>query len=505
MLDRHGQIGRASPISGLAREAAQYWPLAGAMIFTRLGLATMDIVDGVMLAQKSGRQLVFYGLADAMAGRVLDVGLALMMAGLALAAQANEGSRDDQRQVGRIWQQALLLALLVGLASAALGLMGPLWPAALGQNDTLVKGSGSVLTILSLGILPGLLAMATAGLLQAVGRPGVVVAALLLANALKVVFNLTLIDAVSDGPAQAAAGVAWATVLVRWTLAVTLLAVAWWLPQQSRFGLRLAFRGRDWHASAEQRSAGWAAAGRAAVLALPPLVLVLMAGWRGERLLTVMVTIMLMLLPCLAVGRGLADAAGQRVTAVLDYAKKRPGSVSRCGERCTLLALAVLVLVVALYGLALPTLVQGLGLDVLVTRDVVQLVPLALTVVLAQSLALLSAESLRSLGEQQRPFVLQATIGMVCLPLAWVLGFELNGGVAGLLAAHGVAAALQAFVLGRQYRSAATALDDAAASAIQARANAIAHGYADTVLMRPISNEQAGRGRPTGAPRARAR
>ena len=489
MLDRHGQIAGPSPLSGLAREAALFWPLAGGMIFSRLGLAAMDIVDGVMLAHHDSRQLAFFGLADAITSRLLDIGLALMLAGLALATQAAAGDRDEQRQAGRIWQQALLLALVVGLIGAALGAAGPGVLALLGQGAPLAQGGGSVLTILSLGILPGLVVMATAGLLQAIGRPGVVLLAVLVANVQNLLFNLMLIDGVPGGPPLGAMGVAGSTVLVRWIMAIALLAVAWWLPQQARFGLRLPFTGRDWHVSAEQRAMGRAAAGRAAALALLPLGLVLMAGWRGERALAAITTLGVLLMPCMAVGRGLADAAGQRVTTVLEYAKKRPGSVSRCGERGTLLALALLLLVVGLYGLALPTLVPLLGLDVSLTGQVVQWVPLGLTVVLAESLACQSAASLLSLGQQRRPFVTNALVNVAGLPLAWVLAFGLNGGVAGLLGAQGVASALRAFALGRQYRRVAQGLDHASATALQVRAKAIAHGYADTVMVWPASSE----------------
>ena len=498
MLDRHGQFAGPGALMGLAREAGMFWPLAGALIFSRLGLALMDMVDGVMLAHHSSRQLAFYGLADALASRVLDVGLALMLAGLALARQASDADPDEQHQVGRIWQQALLLASLLGLAGMVLGAVAPGLLALLGQPALLAQGGGSVLTILSLGILPGLLAMATAGLLQAIGRPGVVVLAVLVANVQNLLLNLMLIDGVSGGPPLGASGVAWSTVLVRWTLAIALLAVAWWLPQQSRFGLRLVFKGRDWHASADQRAVGWTAAGRAAALAPLPLGLVLMAGGRGEQALAVFTALGLVMLPGMAMGWGLADAAGQRVTAVLEFARKRPGSVSRCGERCTLLALALLLLVMVLYGLALPTLVPLVGLDISITRQVVQLVPLGLTVVLAESLACQAAASLRSLGEQRRPFAAQALISIVALPLAGVLAFGLNGGVAGLLAAQGVAAALRAFVLGRQYRHAAHQVDNESAHAQYARAQAIAHGYADTVMMWPADKDG-------GEPRTTAR
>ena len=482
MLDRHGQINGPSTLGGLAREAVFFGPLAGRQIVSCLGLAALGLVDGVMLAQHSAGQLAVHGLADAMAGRGLDIGLTVVMASMTLAPVAATAKRgDDQRELGRLWHQALLLALLLGVAGIVLGALAPLLLALFDVPASLADAAEPVIATLSMGLLPALLAVACAGLLQATGRAGVVLLALLGGNVLNLALNLQLID----GPSGAAAGVAIATTVVRWVVALGLLATCWCLPEQARYGLRSHFGSRQWQAGARQRKLGQRLASQAAARALLPAGLVVMASWQTALTLASLTALGLVMVPCLAVSSGLAATARQRVAQVLEDARRRPGSVTRCGERCTALACLIALLFFAAYSASASTLVKAVLPDPVVMAQVLPLLPLALTVAALDGLALLGAALLQGLGEHRRVARLQWLCALPALALAWLLGAEMGGGIAGLLGAMGLAAAAQALAFGRLYRGSAHLLDASAAQAMTAHASAIAHGFADTVMLWP--------------------
>ena len=488
MLDRHGQINGPSTLGGLAREAAHFGPLAGSQIASCLGLAALGVVDGVMLAQHGAGQLAVHGLADAMAGRGLDLGLAVVMASMTLAPVAATAQRGgDQRELGRLWHQALLLALLLGGAGILLGALAPLLLTLLGVPVTLADAAEPVIAILSLGLLPALLAVACAGLLHATGRAGGVLLALLGANVLNLALNLQLID----GPSGAAAGVATATTVVRWVLALGLLATCWCLPEQARYGLRRRFGSRQWQAGAAQRRLGHKLASQAGARALLPAGLVLMASWQGTLTLASLTVLGLVMVPCLTLSSALAATARQRVAQVLADTRHRPGSVTRCGERCTALACLIAVLFFAAYSASASTLVRTVLREPGVVAQVLPQLPLALTVAALDGLAMLGAALLQGLGEHRRVAKLQWLCVLPALTLAWLLGAVLGGGMAGLLGAMGLAAAAQALAFGRSYRGSAYLLDASAAQAMTAHASAIAHGFADTVMLWPAQGGDA--------------
>jgi Na+-driven multidrug efflux pump len=310
------------PAASLGREARDFLALAAPMVVSRIGVAAMGIADGVMLARYSAEQLAVSGLADALVGRALDVAMVFVTAGLALAAQARAGAPSAQRTVGRVWHNALVLAVLCGVAGLAFGWCGTRVLQALGQQPQLAQGSGQVVWILSLGMLPALVALATAGLLEALGRPLYVAVVVVLANVLNIALNMLFIGGWAGAagipaiPAMGAAGAAWSTTLVRLVLAVVLVWGLWRLPHWRRYSLRGRFGRAEWQRGQEQRARGWAGAANVAVLAGLSLTLPVMAGWLGTATLAQVTALWLALAPTMVVAWGLGDAAGMHVARV---------------------------------------------------------------------------------------------------------------------------------------------------------------------------------------------
>ena len=452
----------AAPADSWGAEARGFFSLAGPMAVSRLGLAAMGVVDGVMLARFSTGQLAVHGLADALVGRAFEVCMALVLAGLALAAQARSGAAADQARVGTVWRHALLMAALTGGAGLLLGLAGGALLGLAGQPPALAQASGEVILVLCLGMLPALVALATAGLLEAVGRPAMVAVAIVLANLLNVLLNLWLIDGIGDGPPLGAVGVAWSTTGVRLLLALVLVAYLWRLPEHARFGIRAAPEQQAWGAwwaqGREQRLRGWSAGGTVGVLALLSLCLPIMAGWLGERAVAEMTALFIALAPCMVVAWGMADAAGLRVAAMAGQAGGS-GALQRTGTRMATLAVAVLSAFGLVYLLAPRASVAWAAHEPGLVLGVASLLPLGFAAVAADGLSFLYGGALRSLGVLRQPFVVHLLAGLALLPLAWGLALGLQWGVTGLIAAHAATSAARALALAWMYQQCAGEAD----------------------------------------------
>ena len=464
----------ATPSAAPSGAVLGFLALAGPMVVSRLGLAAMGIADGVMLARYSTEQLALHGLADPLVGRLFEVSMAFLIAGMALAAQARAGGREQQLQVGQVWHQALLLAVGCGLAGALLGAFGTPLLALAGQGPALARGAGPVIGVLCLGMVPALLAMATAGVLEAIGRPVVVVVAVVVANGLNIALNSVLIWGVDTLllpgglqlhiPALGAVGAAWSTTGVRVVLAVALLAAAWWLPQRVQFGLRRSYTRRDWQAGAEQRARGLSAAGGVAVLAGVGLGLPVMAGWLGTQSVAEMTLVFLALAPCMVVAWGLSDAAGLQIANQLgQHGGAR--QLRRSGLLIGACSAAILVLLCAAILVSPQALLAVLTPDAVLANRVLALLPLAMLAVVLDGLSFVCINALRSLGELRRPFLLQLWFGLALLALAAALGFGAGWGVAGLLLAQVLAAVGRSVALARLYLRCAGALAATAAPA----------------------------------------
>ena len=163
---------------------------------------------------------------------------------------------------------------------------------------------------------------------------------------------------------------------------------------------------------------------------------------------------------------GLGDAAGLRVAALQGAAGAGapPGLLRTAGLRLAVLLAVALALAVWAYGAAPQTAVALAAHDATLVAAVVPLLPFGLVALLGDATSVFYAAMLRSLGVLRGPFFAHLGAGLLVLPLAWWLAFPLGMGLAGLLAAHGAAAALRATALAVMYARAARDFDRQAAA-----------------------------------------
>lgn len=461
MADAGSHARAAPPSASLREEARAFLALAAPMVVSRIGVAAMGIADGVMLARHSTAQLAVNGLAETLIGRLLEVLMIFVTAGLALVAQARAGGAATEQQAGRVWQGALALALLGGVAGLLLGGAGGPLLALLGQPEALVPDAGRVIGILSLGVLPALAALVCAGTLEALGRPIGVAVAVVLANLLNIALNQWFIYGGAGVPALGAAGAAWSTTLVRVLLAAVLFAALWWMRERARYGIRARFDAATWRDGTEARQRGAAAAGSVAVLALLSLGLPVMAGWIGADAVAQVTALFLALAPAMVIAWGMGDAAGLRVAALLGQGGST--GLRANGWRLATLLGVVLVLAVAGYAIAPAALVRWAAHDEALVAGVLPLLPLGLAALSADAAGVFYSAMLRSLGVLRAPFLLHLAAGLMLLPLAAALAFGLGWGLTGLLAAHVAMAVLRAVGLAWMYDRHAAARDREAA------------------------------------------
>ena len=430
--------------------------LAIPMVVSRAGIAGMTIADGVMVARHSTGQLALLGLAEGTLGRLLDVGIALLLGGIVLAARA--GASSNAQEAGAVWRRALLLAMLTGCPCIFVGFTATWWLAALGQPPSLVSGAAPVIAVLSIGLPAALIAIATAVFLEAIGRATMVAASVITANILNIALNWLLIGGHLGLPALGAVGSAASTGIVRVMLAVALVAATWMVPDHARLGIRSAALGLRTVQGNLQRQLGYGGAATAAALNVLGMILTLLAGWLGSLPLAAMTALFNMLSIGALLALGIGDATGLQVASAHGAHTARPlgndaaEAAFRLGMIVMLLALAIPA-VVGLTGGA--WLAAIYATDPSLHDTLTALIPLGALIMLVDGCAFVAGASLRGLGDVVWPNAIQIGVAATLIALAWWLAIGHGLGAIGIVAAILATSMLRAGLLTLRFRSCA--------------------------------------------------
>ncbi len=495
MFDRNGvPIGGAS--GSAWREAERFLPAAGQAVVWRVALAALVGIDGLMLSQRSDAGLPAYGLAYALAA--CGFALALALLGKAGDSPAPWRAVSDWRsgaaplapgermQVLRRLVLALCAAAVAGvfLRQAARPLLA--W---LGLPDEVAQATGVALGLLCTALPLVWLALARGRSAFGAGLTQTLVLAVVLGQVLNMALNLWLIDGLGGWVDAGAGGVAASTLVVWLVMSGLLVGLSWFLPWAGS-GLPSLPGLASAEVSERGPLADRAAPALAAVATLPWLGLALAAAGLGVEPLRLAAALGMFLASTLAVGLGLAQAGGQRVAAARAQSQRRPATLRRVGQRCALFTaglLGLLALAQAAIGIELVPLLLGRGS---LANGVQRLLPLALAAVLVESLARMYARALVNVDQRQLATLIDACVGLGMLLLGSWLASSQQMGLAGLLTAWTLAAMLRLVLLARQYGAHANELDIASVDAVRRRAQVIANGWADTVVLIPADAEK---------------
>jgi MATE family multidrug resistance protein len=409
------------------------------MIVSRAGLATMAIVDCVMVARFDARQLAFTTLAEGTFGRLLDVCVAFLLSGLVLVAAAH--AKGDAVQRTAIWRRATLVATALGLVVGFVSLFGRPILAVMGQSADLVHGGGAAIFALGLGAPAGLIAMASAVSLEGSRKPAFVALCVIGANLLNLAINWVLIGGQLGFPALGAVGSALSTSLVRCALAIALVVGV-----RHVEGRRLWARSKSGSEAGAQWRLGLSASATAGGMHALAIWLTVFAGWLGARSLAAYASCWVLNLPGMLLAMGLGDAIALRVAASNpDTVGRRPWASARADLGAVALVLSPFVLLFCAAASVVARLYTG---DSALQAVMAALLPLSGLALLLDGLSYAVAAALRGRGDVIGPTAIQLACMAATPVLAAALAFGLHLSVRGMVVAIVVTSTLRLALLG---------------------------------------------------------
>lgn len=221
------------PIGETRRLLALAWPV----MLTGLNWTLLHITDVVVVGLAGTHQVAALGASRTLTFPGIVMGLGAMTGILVHAARAD--GAGDLRATGRVLHQGLLLALLLGLASAGLlfGFAGPLLTT-MGVAPDLVPATVPVVQVMALAYPFQLLIVAASFFLEGVSRPARVTVVNLAVLPVNALLAWLLATGAWGMPALGAVGAAAATAIASALGAIGMLVAAWTLPRAEARGVR---------------------------------------------------------------------------------------------------------------------------------------------------------------------------------------------------------------------------------------------------------------------------
>ena len=403
--------------------------LAAPVVIAELGWITMGMVDTLMVGPLGAEAIGAVGLGSSLFTAVGIFSLGMVLGLDALVSQAFGAGRIEECHRWLLHGVVLALLLTVPTTAGVLGLSASLdhWA----MNDDVRRLTQPYLDTVAWSVPPLLVYFAFRRYLQGVGVVRPIMITLILANLLNVAANWLLIGGNLGAPALGVSGSAWATVMSRTVMVISLLMVVVRRERGRRPGLfqtpltievtrlrRLIVLGFPAAMQLTLEVGVFAAAsslaGRMAPASLAAHQIALnLAGF------TFMVPL------------GLASAGAVRVGHAIG--RGDVPAAARAGWTALLYGAFFMIVAALVFTLAPRHLIGGFTSDSQVLEIGVALLAIAAVFQLFDGLQGVGTGVLRGLGDTRTPMLwnLGAHWG-IGLPLAYVLAFQLGLGVAGL-------------------------------------------------------------------------
>jgi multidrug resistance protein, MATE family len=403
--------------------------LAAPVVIAELGWITMGMVDTLMVGPLGAEAIGAVGLGSSLFTAVGIFSLGMVLGLDALVSQAFGAGKIEECHRWLLHGVLLALLLTVPTAIGVLGLSASLdrWA----MNDEVRRLTQPYLNTVAWSVPPLLVYFALRRYLQGVGVVRPIMVTLILANLLNVAANWLLIDGNLGAPALGVSGAAWATVLSRIVMLVSLSVVIVRRERGRRPGLfqtplrietaRLRRLGALGFPAAMQLTLEVGVFAAASVLAGRMLPASLAAHQIAMNLagFTFMVPL------------GLASAGAVRVGHAIG--RKDVPAAARAGWTALLFGAAFMSLAALVFLLAPGQLVGAFTSDPQVLETGVALLAIAAVFQLFDGLQGVGTGVLRGLGDTRTPMLWNlGAHWAIGLPLAYVLAFQLGLGVAGL-------------------------------------------------------------------------
>jgi multidrug resistance protein, MATE family len=433
--------------AGLRQHVIELLKLAAPVIVARAGLMVMSAVDILIVARYGSEELAYLGLGTLPASMLVTAGIGLLLGTMILTSHAV--GADRIAECGPIWRRSLPYALLLGILTALATLLGEPFFRLTGQEPDVARGGAGVLAVLGAGLPAAMLYTASAFFLEGLKRPLPGMVVMIVANLLNIPLNLILVWGAWGIPALGAEGSAWATTIVRWMLALSLLAYVWNLSDRDRLRIREP-AGQWWRGSRHQRRLGYAAGASLAMESSAFSILGLFAGVVGPLALgAYTISLNLIALPFMT-AVGLASATGVRVGVA--YGRHDRHDVVMAGWTGLAVTSAILAVVACLFAL-FPEQIGGLFTsDPQLLAVTVPLVTFNAFILMADGGQVVMANALRGQADTWVPTALHFfSYYGVMIPLGGTLALNAGRGVVGLFEGILIASVVSVSVLSLRF------------------------------------------------------
>jgi MATE family multidrug resistance protein len=407
----------------------------------------MVLVDTIMVARFSTTELTYLAIGLMPFQPIFLILLGMVMGTVVMTSTAF--GKENYKECGAVWRRSMPYAVVLGVGGFLVALFGQEFLSASGQTPGLAENGGHIMFILGLS-LPAYLVTITASLfLEGIKRPKPAMLAMIVANIVNVALNWVFIYGHLGFPAMGAEGSAITTTVVRWLLAIAIVAYIWMMSDHHVFGVRLAPTG-GWRVWAEQRRIGYSSAVSIGGESIAFSSMGLFAGWLGEVPLAAYSIAHNMISMAFMVSLGVASATVVRVGIARgrgDHADLKLAGWTGLGVNVVFMGLIGLM-----YWLAAAQLAGAYTHDPAVIAAAIPLIAFCGIIIIADGGQAVMVNAVRGAGGIWAPALIQNFAFLVVLaPLGWWLAIANEHGAIGLYEAIFVATILSLAMLSARF------------------------------------------------------
>lgn len=222
MTDRHDHPPRSLPTRDDFRRLVR---LAIPIVLAQVGFMAMNVVDTMIVGRVSPAAMAGVAIGSVYLFSIGSFGMGILTALDPIVSQA-VGAHDEDA-IARALQRGILLALALAVLSVLVLLPVRSVLTALGQTPELVHAAVPYAQVQIPAMPAFFMTVAMRQTLQALGRMRPIVITVIVSNALNAVLAWALVFGKLGAPAMGTLGAGLATAIVRWSMVVMLLSLAW--------------------------------------------------------------------------------------------------------------------------------------------------------------------------------------------------------------------------------------------------------------------------------------
>tara|TARA_Y100001934_G_scaffold11060_1_gene14047 strand:- start:40603 stop:42009 length:1407 start_codon:yes stop_codon:yes gene_type:complete len=424
-----GDFATRPAASSLCEHIIRTLRLAGPVIVARCGLLIMVTVDTIMTGRAGANELAYLAIAFAPHITMLVIGIGVLSGTVILVSQADGAGRRGS--CGRILWIALADAFVLGLLWAAVLFQGEDILVLLGQEADLSRGGSEVMAMFAWGMPAIYLFTAASMFLEGVGRviPGMVV--MLVANVINAALNWIFIYGGMGLEPDGASGAVLATSLTRWFMFAAIFGYICLMADKAELGIFRRVEG-IWALQKRFLRLGVPMALSYAFETTAFLSITIMAGHMGKAPVAAYQAAMNVNAFCFMVAIGMSTATSVRVgNAIGRRDRKGMAMAGWVGTGLIGAAMVPLAIIVALFP---ETLACIYTTDATLIAIIIPALFVAVFLIPGDGLQGVLLGALRGAADVWPTTCLGfLAFWVIMVPMAWLLGRELGGGVPGLL------------------------------------------------------------------------